>query len=118
MADIDEVVHAVLLRIIQQGTSPARKIQEGDRLTIELGLKSLDLARVISILELELGVDPFARLIAITDLRTVRDLCDAYRRALSPESATSPPVIGLGGRRGATTGPGADREKPGGLHTG
>jgi acyl carrier protein len=108
MADVVQTVHAVLFRIIQHETPPVAQIQASDRLTVELGLKSLDLARLITILELELGVDPFARLVAITDIRTVGDLCEAYRRALSPESAMAPPAIDLGERRGAPTptGPG------------
>jgi len=45
-----------------------------------LGLDSLDLAQLVATLEVELGVDPFATR-SIAGLRTVGDLCDAYRAA-------------------------------------
>jgi acyl carrier protein len=111
MADVEETVHAVLFRIIQRRTGHIMKIQAGDRLTDELGLKSLDLAAVISVLELELGVDPFARLVAITDIRTVGDLCGAYRRALLPDSMTASPAFEPRGGRRASAPPEPDRER-------
>lgn len=54
-------------------------------LTGDLGLRSLDLAHVIAILEAELGADPFARLVPITSIRTVGDLVEAYRKCLAGE---------------------------------
>jgi acyl carrier protein len=51
---------------------------------VELGLNSLFLAQLLIQLELELGVDPFEDRFSITDMRTVRDLVNAYERALSP----------------------------------
>jgi acyl carrier protein len=57
----------------------------------DLGLRSLDLAHLIAILESELKVDPFTKLVPITSIRTVRDLCDAYRKCFSaPAAAPSP----------------------------
>lgn len=59
------------------------------RLVDELGFKSLDVARMIAMLELRLGLDPFSRLISVTNVRTVGDLCNAYVRALDdPEHGT------------------------------
>lgn len=52
------------------------------RLVDELGLKSLDVARLIAMLELKLGLDPFSDLVPVTNIRTVGDLCGAYLRAL------------------------------------
>lgn len=54
-------------------------------LTGDLGLRSLDLAHVIAILEAELRADPFARLVPITSIRTVGDLVEAYRKCLAGE---------------------------------
>ncbi|HUG66828.1 MAG TPA: acyl carrier protein [Pirellulaceae bacterium] len=62
------------------------EIESDHRLTDELGLESLDLAFLVTALERRLGVDPFLRLVPITSVRTVGDLCDAYRRCLA-ESA-------------------------------
>jgi hypothetical protein len=92
MDHVEQVVYRVLLRIAQQRTPGVLRVENGQRLTAELGLKSLDIARVIALLELELGADPFAHLVAITDIRTVADLCEAYRKALAPPSeAPTPP---------------------------
>ncbi|MEV0092291.1 phosphopantetheine-binding protein [Streptomyces sp. NPDC050738] len=49
---------------------------------VELGLNSLFLAQLLIQLELELGVDPFEDRFSITDMRTVRDLVNAYEKAL------------------------------------
>jgi acyl carrier protein len=48
-----------------------------------LGLDSLDMAQLVAMLEAELGLDPFAST-AISNVRTVGDLCDAYKKAASP----------------------------------
>jgi hypothetical protein len=55
-------------------------------LSATLGLSSLDLAFVVAELEAELGVDPFAKLVSITSVRSVGDLVRAYQQALFPEA--------------------------------
>ena len=92
MKDPEKTVHQVLLSIVQQKDTSVKKIANESRLTVELGLRSLEIARVVALLEMELGVDPFASLVAITDVRTVGDLCSAYRRALSAESGAAQPT--------------------------
>ena len=81
MDQIERKVHEVLLRVGQQRNPGLVKVENGQRLTAELGLTSLDFARIIAILELELEADPFSCQAPITNLRTVGDLCEAYRRA-------------------------------------
>ncbi len=81
MDHIEEKVHEVVLRVCQQRTPAVSKIDNGHRLTGELGLASLDFARIIAILEMDLGTDPFSCQSPITGMRTVGDLCDAYRKA-------------------------------------
>ena len=39
------------------------------------------LARIVASLEMKLDVDPFAEDVAITSIRTVGDLCNAYEKA-------------------------------------
>lgn len=90
MVEVEATVHRVLRRVLQLRTPPLPPLTHELGLTTELGLKSLDLARLVAVLELELGVDPFAQLVAITDLRTLGDLCDAYRRALNGQVADAP----------------------------
>jgi acyl carrier protein len=49
----------------------------------ELGFKSLDLAHLVAALERRLRVDPFLEHVPITQVRTVGDLCQAYRSVLA-----------------------------------
>ena len=57
-----------------------------DKLNATLGLSSLDLAFLVAELEVELGVDPFAKLVSITSVRSVDDLVQAYRSAVLGDS--------------------------------
>lgn len=50
----------------------------------DLRVSSLDLAELVSNLETAFEVDPFAERVAITSLRTVGDLCDAYLSCAEP----------------------------------
>ena len=59
-----------------------RTFSAQDKLNATLGLSSLDLAFLVADLEAELGVDPFARLVSITSVRSVEDLERAYENAL------------------------------------
>jgi hypothetical protein len=43
------------------------------------------LAFLVADLEAELGVDPFAKLVSITSVRSVDDLVRAYQQAFFPE---------------------------------
>jgi hypothetical protein len=91
MDHAEGMIHRVVLRIARQRSPALSGLEVGHRLTDDLGLTSLDLARILAVLELELGVDPFAGLVAITDVRTLGDLCVAYRQALSPAPAAAAP---------------------------
>ncbi|GAA3837397.1 acyl carrier protein [Streptomyces chiangmaiensis] len=58
-----------------------------DETLMKAGLNSLMLAQLLIQLEDELGVDPFGDERSITDMRTVRDLVQAYQDALTPKAA-------------------------------
>jgi len=58
----------------------------GEDALVSLGLGSLDLAQLVAQLEADLGADPFRELVAVTDVRTVDDLKDAYIRFFAGES--------------------------------
>ena len=49
---------------------------------VDIGFKSIDLARIVALAEIHLGVDPFETR-PITDIRTVGDLCRVYEDALA-----------------------------------
>jgi|APMI01.1.fsa_nt_gi acyl carrier protein len=79
MPNTDDVIHETLARVMrEEGLDPAG-IADDARLVDDLGLKSLHIARVLALLELELDRDPFVSGdVPITSIRTVGDLCDAY----------------------------------------
>jgi len=80
-AEIEKQIHTLLT----EKALPVRKLDPKDRLSDSLGLSSLDLAILVSELELSFGADPFATLVPITDIRTFGDLTNAYRLALLPQ---------------------------------
>ncbi len=86
MLNIRTAVLEELQMLLEEAESPIEVIDDTARLNADLGLSSLDLAELTAVLEVRLEVDPFAELVAITDVRTVGDLCAAYAKALNPET--------------------------------
>ncbi|HEY7665469.1 MAG TPA: acyl carrier protein [Xanthobacteraceae bacterium] len=85
LAQIESIVHDRIRAILaEHGGEPAR-LTGADKLNATLGLSSLDLAVLVAELEAELGVDPFAKLVSITSVRSVGDLVRAYQQAFFPE---------------------------------
>jgi len=80
------VLNKVRAMLAERGTLPTVSLSRGDKLNANLGLSSLDLALLVSELEFELGVDPFAKLVAVTSVRTIDDLVKAYQLAMSTEA--------------------------------
>jgi acyl carrier protein len=70
---------AAVLEIVQRNTPSCQAITADQSLLDDLGLESMDLAELVATLEVELGSNPFAESVAISDVRTVADLCAAYR---------------------------------------
>jgi|GEM_PF-2017579 len=79
--DIEKSVHEVVSQIIEQRGSLNVEIKNEHRLVADLGFESLDLAQLVAMLEIKLGVDPFANDIAITSIRRVADVIDAYSKS-------------------------------------
>jgi acyl carrier protein len=92
MDNLDRMIHDLVLRIAREKSPEVACVDNDHRLAAGLGLDSLDIARLVAVLELKVGADPFAKLVSITDVRTVGDLCAAYRIALSaPVEADAAP---------------------------
>ena len=86
MDNIEETIKEVVFNVVNENRGEAEKIsqiEDYQNLNVDLGLPSLALARMVAILQIKLGVDPFAQQVSITDVRTVADLCNAYRKAIS-----------------------------------
>jgi acyl carrier protein len=84
--EIESVVHSKIRAVLEERDGVARPIQGADKLNATLGLSSLDLAVIVAELEIELGADPFAKLVPITSIRSVDDLVEAYRKAFVPDA--------------------------------
>lgn len=86
-ARIEAIVQEKIHALLAEQSRSVGKLSVKDKLSDTLGLSSLDLATLISDLELALDADPFAELIPVTSIRTVGDLVQAYRLALQPDQA-------------------------------
>ena len=85
MTDRDQVICRVLVDVARGKSRQIDEVRPDHALVEDLGLRSLDLAQIVVKLEIELGVDPFARLVPVTSVRTVGDLCGAYAKCFSPD---------------------------------
>lgn len=75
------VVEAIAALLEESGAE--RSEISGSQSLIDVGLGSLLIARLIIQLETEIGVDPFAEDILISDIRSIDELVNAYHSALS-----------------------------------
>jgi len=82
---IQTAVHDKIRLVLAEHGKEVGPLSDADKLNATLGLDSLDLATLVAELEAELGVDPFAKLVSITSVRSVGDLVQAYKQALYPE---------------------------------
>jgi acyl carrier protein len=82
---IEAVVYDSIRAVLQERLGHVQPFGGADKLNATLGLTSLDLAFLVADLEAELGVDPFAKAVSITSVRSVDDLVRAYRIAVLGE---------------------------------
>jgi acyl carrier protein len=85
LAQIESIVHDRIRALLAERGSEVVHLSGADKLNATLGLSSLDLAFLLAELEAELGVDPFAKLVSITSIRSVEDLVRAYQQTFFPE---------------------------------
>ena len=77
-AEIRQTIHRAITEIVERSGRTAPSFGDDD-LLVDTGLASLDLAALVARLERAWRVDPFLEAVAITEIRTVGDLCGAYR---------------------------------------
>ncbi len=82
-AEIRQTIHRAIAEIVARGGGAAPAFDDDD-LLVDTGLASLDLAALVARLERVWRVDPFLEAVAITEIRTVGDLCRAYRDFIDP----------------------------------
>ncbi len=100
MDGIDVAVRNTILELVRETNPSCDRVEDHDGLT-ELGLKSLDLARMVAELDLSLDADPFSELVAMTSVRTVGDVVTAYRRFFESSSKEDDTELAEGRRRAA-----------------
>ena len=85
LGQIEATVHERIRAILAERAEEVANLSGTEKLSATLGLSSLDLALLVAELEAQLGVDPFAKLVSITSIRSVNDLVRAYQQAFFPE---------------------------------
>jgi acyl carrier protein len=83
-AEIAESIRLAITEILQRNDRPVKSFDKDD-LLVAIGLTSLDLAALVAKLERVWNVDPFLEIVAITEMRTVGDLCRAYYDCIQAE---------------------------------
>lgn len=78
MKDIKEKVNSVLLDIQTRNGYKPIALEDEFGIVRDLGFSSLDVAELIALLEMELGVDPFAEGVSIMDVHTIGKLQEVY----------------------------------------
>ena len=76
--EIEATIHRTIVELLELGGKPVPHFDEEDDL-VATGLSSLDLAALVAKLERRWKIDPFLEAKAITEVRTVGDLCRAYQ---------------------------------------
>jgi acyl carrier protein len=79
-AQVETTVHKAITELLERsGKQAEAETIDNSSPLVAIGLTSLDLAALVAMLQARLKVDPFFAAKAITDVRTVGDLCRAYR---------------------------------------
>jgi acyl carrier protein len=82
-AEVKNLIVKVIRRIADERGLQLPQINDSTELVDELGFSSLMVATLIANLEEEFGVDPFQdENVMVTDIRTIKDLGDAYANCL------------------------------------
>ncbi|MEN6451844.1 MAG: acyl carrier protein [Thermoguttaceae bacterium] len=92
MNNLNETILAVVRGVVKEKSPDITDIRPDQLLVEDLGLRSLDLARIIAKLEVKLDADPFAELVSVTSVRTPGDLCAAYAKCFAEEGESETPA--------------------------
>ena len=80
---ITKKVIALVTQVAEEQGITCQHIDEDKAMVDDLGLASLDIAALVAHLEIAFKVDPFTTMkAAITDIRTIRDLCQVYHQCV------------------------------------
>jgi acyl carrier protein len=79
--DVADIVRQEIQRCVARRRATVAPSLSADASLADLGLDSLDLHELAETLEDATGLNPFEQRLAVTDMHTVSDLCDAYTSA-------------------------------------
>lgn len=79
---LEKIIFKEISSIMLENGNQSNVINHSDMLNANLGFSSLDLARLIAILEMRLNIDLTLELISVSQIKTVKDLVKAYMTAL------------------------------------
>jgi acyl carrier protein len=80
MKKVTEIVRSILAQ--QKKPRELDALNEDMNLIQDIGLTSLDMAQLVTSLELEFGVDPFSDGVTVADLQTVGNIVRVYGKYL------------------------------------
>jgi acyl carrier protein len=86
-SDAREKIHNAIAEIVAQNRMQPRALADSDGLQQDLGFASLDVAQLIAVLEMDLGVDPFARGASLKEIGTVGKLVALYEQHLAGQAS-------------------------------
>lgn len=82
--EVREVIVSVINKLAAERDLRLPALKDSTEIVDELGFTSMMVAGLIANLEEELGVDPFQdENVMITDIRTIKDLCDVYANCIA-----------------------------------
>lgn len=83
-SDIQNTLYKFIKQIAAEQSLAIQPLENSLALVDDLGFRSIDIATLVAMLEQEFNVDPFMEgNAAITDIRTVGDICQVYIHCLS-----------------------------------
>lgn len=96
--DVEGLVRQEVRVLLEARGAAHGELAAADALEADLGLSSLDVIRLVAKVASDAGVDPLARAPAITDLRTVDDLCRLLRGLVAGDSSEREAIDALRAR--------------------
>lgn len=78
MEKIFEIVKSAINEIKQLNGDEYVEVALESRIVQDLGFKSLDIAQLIAMLEIEYEKDPFAEGVSLSEVISIGDLCKLY----------------------------------------
>lgn len=81
MSEVKGTILSVIREIQERNNYPLKEISDDTMIVKNLGFTSLDVAELVAVLEMELGVDPFSQGVSIMNIHTAGELFSVYSRS-------------------------------------